>query len=153
MTAFFLDDNATAVKDRLTLDLLPFTPVPVIRRADLKGKAAFQLAFMAADVARGHLNLPVMTDRDIARWFGISATYVYAALKCTAGEREAVLRGERPLVLPDLDRDRVGALLDQAAGAQAQPANGNGRAAANGHAAGNGHVNDNVAYSGIVATG
>jgi hypothetical protein len=136
-----LPDCATLVKPEIAFALPPLLPVPVLRPADLEGMSKPQLAFMAVDVVRGHATLTDPTVADNARRLGVSPVYVFAALKCTAGERAAILAGERPLILPDLDRDWVEALLDQAAGAQAERVNGNGHSAA-----GNGHANDNAAY-------
>jgi hypothetical protein len=56
-------------------------------------------ALLAADLVAGRLGDPMPTKK-AASLFGISPAYVRLARKLNADEREAVRRGDRPLVQP-----------------------------------------------------
>jgi hypothetical protein len=68
---------------------LPNRKVPVATRA-----------CDAADVADGITDLQNLTNRLIAMAHGVSLSSLAAALRLTPAQRDAVRRGERPLVLP-----------------------------------------------------
>jgi hypothetical protein len=62
------------------------------------GKAA--RAVLVAEVAEGSVTLTDLSLRQIAAVVGVSTAYAGAALKLTPAQRDAVRRGQRPLVEP-----------------------------------------------------
>jgi hypothetical protein len=66
-------------------------------------------AILAAALVEGRITLVDLTTKAIAELCRISEPYVYAALRCTSEQREAIHFGDRPLVQP---RPRAGAQTD-----------------------------------------
>jgi hypothetical protein len=137
----FLPDYVTAVKEPFTLAVPPVA-VPVLTTTDIKKMSAVERAFAAADVWQGRLALLESTFVGVCARLNVSHTYGYAAMARTAGERTAILAGERPLILPNLDADWVVALIEQGVSAQ----RANGHSALDGHTT-NGAANDNTAVA------
>jgi hypothetical protein len=83
---------------------LPQTGLPgkAVRRCGLPlrklGKAA--RAALAAEIVEGSVTLSDLSARQLAAVVGVSVAYVAAALKLTPAQRDAVRRGQRPLVEP-----------------------------------------------------
>jgi hypothetical protein len=59
-----------------------------------------QRAILAAAIVEGRITLVDLTTKAIAELCRISEPYVYAALRCTPEQREAIHFGDRPLVQP-----------------------------------------------------
>jgi hypothetical protein len=59
-----------------------------------------QRACLAANILDGKIILQGLTAKSVGTICGASEAYVFAALKCTPEQREAVGRGERSLVEP-----------------------------------------------------
>jgi hypothetical protein len=59
---------------------------------------AAERAILAANIIDGDVVITALTRRMVAMLCGASASYVDAALHHSAEEREAIARGDRPLV-------------------------------------------------------
>ena len=64
----------------------------------LRNMGAAERAILAANIIDGDVVITALTRRMVAMLCGASASYVDAALHHSAEEREAIARGDRPLV-------------------------------------------------------
>src|SRR5262249_18347748 len=64
----------------------------------LRNMGAAERAVLAANIIDGDVVITALTRRMVAMLCGASASYVDAALHHNAEEREAIARGDRPLI-------------------------------------------------------
>jgi len=64
----------------------------------LRNMGAAERAVLAANIIDGDVVITALTHKMVAMLCGASASYVDAALHHSAEEREAIARGDRPLV-------------------------------------------------------
>jgi hypothetical protein len=59
-------------------------------------------ACLAAEILDGTVTLESLTIKSVATTVGVSVSYVHAALRATSAERQAITRGQRPLLQPQV---------------------------------------------------
>jgi hypothetical protein len=97
----------------------PATPLATPKVARGRGLPArklskVQLAVLAAETKEAAAILNDWSNGQLSAVFGVSVTYIAAALKASPAQREAVRRGLRPLVEPHAPasaRERLGKLV------------------------------------------